>query len=438
MLNLKRVKKRRKLSFLIYADLHIHSPFSRAVSKEVNVSSLEENAKLKGINLLGTGDFTHPKWLEKLKTNLFEVNDEGVFKTRRGDVYFILSGEVCNIYEFEGQTRKVHNLILIKNFEIAEQINDKLKEFGDLEADGRPTFNGMSCAELVETLMSISKDILIIPAHYFTPWFGVLGSKSGFNSIEECFQEKSKYIYALETGLSSDPLMAFRISKLDEYTLVSFSDSHTCSPLRLGREFTVFKLNRVSFKEIYEAIKNKDKSKLVMTGEVFPEAGKYHFSGHRKCNISLHPKEALKLNNTCPKCGKKLTIGVLQRVEELADRPEGYIPKDYIPFKHIVPLLEIIAEVYEANTYSQIVWSEYNNLIKNFGNEINVLLNVSREELGKVANEKIIKAILRVREGKVKYISGYDGVYGKPLLFERNKETVKDVYSQKSLEDFFE
>lgn len=423
---------------LIYSDLHIHSPFSRAVSKKVDVSSLEENAKLKGINLIGTGDFTHPKWLEKLKTNLFEVNEDGIFKTKKEDVYFILSGEVCNVYEFEGQTRKVHNLVLAKNFEVVEQINNKLKEFGDLEADGRPIFNGMSCAELVEILMSISKDILIIPAHYFTPWFGVLGSKSGFNSVEECFQEETKHIYALETGLSSDPLMAFRISKLDKYTLVSFSDSHTCTPLRLGREFTVFKLNKVSFKEIYEAIKNKDKAKLIMTGEVFPEAGKYHFSGHRKCVISLHPKEALKLDNICPKCRKKLTIGVLQRVEELADRPEGFAPKDYIPFKHFIPLMEIIAEAYETYTYSQIVWDTYRNLIKRFGNEINVLLNASKEEMLKVVNERIVEAIIKVRNGEVKYISGYDGVYGKPLLFDKNKskETIKEVQTQKSLEDF--
>jgi uncharacterized protein (TIGR00375 family) len=423
---------------LIYSDLHIHSPFSRAVSKKVDVSSLEENAKLKGINLIGTGDFTHPKWLEKLKTNLFEVNEDGIFKTKKEDVYFILSGEVCNVYEFEGQTRKVHNLVLAKNFEVVEQINNKLKEFGDLEADGRPIFNGMSCAELVEILMSISKDILIIPAHYFTPWFGVLGSKSGFNSVEECFQEETKHIYALETGLSSDPLMAFRISKLDKYTLVSFSDSHTCTPLRLGREFTVFKLNKVSFKEIYEAIKNKDKAKLIMTGEVFPEAGKYHFSGHRKCVISLHPKEALKLDNICPKCRKKLTIGVLQRVEELADRPEGFTPKDYIPFKHFIPLMEIIAEAYETYIYSQIVWDTYRNLIKRFGNEINVLLNASKEEMLKVVNERIVEAIIKVRNGEVKYISGYDGVYGKPLLFDKNKskETIKEVQTQKSLEDF--
>ncbi|MEM4649970.1 MAG: endonuclease Q family protein [Candidatus Bathyarchaeia archaeon] len=421
---------------LIYSDLHIHSPFSRAVSKEVNIFSLEKNAKIKGLNLIGTGDFTHSKWLENLKNNLFEVN-EGIFKTEDGEVYFIISGEICNVYEFEGKIRKVHNLILVKNFEIAEQVNDELKKFGDLEADGRPVLNKMSCAELVEILMSISTDILIIPAHYFTPWFGVLGSKSGFNNIEECFQEESKHIYALETGLSSDPLMAFRISKLDKYTLVSFSDSHTCSPLRLGREFTVFKLNKVSFKEIYEAIKNKDKSKLVMTGEIFPEAGKYHFSGHRKCNISLHPKEALRLNNICPRCKKKLTVGVLQRVEELADRPPGFIPKDYILFKHLIPLMEIIAEVYEMNVYSQTIWNEYYNLIKRFGNEINVLLNVSKEELTKVVNEQVAEAILKVREGRVKYISGYDGVYGRPLLLDKEKEIKENYNTQKSLEDFF-
>jgi len=426
---------------LIYSDFHIHSPFSRAASKDVTINNLEENAKSKGINMLGTGDFTHPKWLRELKANLFEVDEEGIFKTKRGEVYFILSAEVCNIYEFNGRIRKVHNLILAENFEIVDQINEKLKMFGDLKADGRPTFNEMSCMELVEILMSISKNILVIPAHYFTPWFGVLGFKSGFNSIEECFQEESKHIYALETGLSSDPSMAFRISKLDKYTLVSFSDSHTSNPLRLGREFTVFKVNKISFKEIYEAIKNKDKSKLVMTGEVFPEAGKYHFSGHRKCNVSFHPKEAIKVNNICPKCGRKLTIGVLQRVEELADRPEGFIPKDYIPFKHLIPLMEIIAEVYKLNVYSQTVWSEYWSLIKKFKNEINVLLNASKDDLIKVTNERIVEAILKMRNNEIKYASGYDGVYGRLLLFnedvKQNKE-VKESKIQKTLEEFIQ
>jgi uncharacterized protein (TIGR00375 family) len=423
---------------LIYSDLHIHSSFSRAASKEVNIANLEKYAKLKGINLLGTGDFTHPKWLMQLKSELSEVN-EGIFQTKNGEVNFLLSTEVCNIYEFNKQIKRVHNLILAKNFEIVDQINEKLKKFSDLEVDGRPVFNEASCAELVEWLMNISKDILVIPAHYLTPWFGLLGSKSGFNSVEECFQEETKHIYALETGLSSDPLMAFRISKLDKYTLVSFSDSHTYIPLRLGREFTVFKLNKLSFKEIYESIKNKDKSKIVMTGEFFPEAGKYHFSGHRKCNVNLHPKEAMKINNICPKCKRKLTIGVLQRVEELSDRPEDFMPTDYIPFKHLVPLMEIIAEIYKVNAYSQTVWNEYYNLIKEFGNEINILLNVSKGELTKVTNEKIAEAIIKMRNGKVKYISGYDGVYGKIIFFNKEKEedvSKKKIQVQKNLEEF--
>ncbi|MBS7655738.1 DNA helicase UvrD [Candidatus Bathyarchaeota archaeon] len=421
----------------MYSDLHIHSSFSHAASKEVNINNLEVYAKLKGVNLLGTGDFTHPKWLIELKKNLSEVNGEGIFQTKKSELSFLLSTEVCNIYEFDNRVRRVHNLILARNFEIVDQINEQLKKFGDLEADGRPVFNGVSCTELVNSLMSISKDILIIPAHYFTPWFGVLGSKSGFNSVEECFQEESGHIYALETGLSSDPLMAFRISKLDKYTLVSFSDSHTYIPLRLGREFTAFKLNKLSFKEIYEAIKNKDKSKLVMTGEFFPEVGKYHFSGHRKCNVNLHPKDAMKFNNICPNCKRKLTIGVLQRVEELADRPEGFMPNDYIPFKHLVPLMEIIAEIYNVNAYSQTVWSEYHNLIEKFGNELNILLNVPKEELIKVANEKLVEAIIKVREGKIKYIGGYDGVYGRIIFFNNEEKREKKlVQIQKNLEDF--
>lgn len=425
---------------LIYADLHLHSPFSRATSRKMSVENLEKHAKLKGINLLGSADFTHPSWLSELKQTLSEINDTGIFHSRMG-VNFILSTEVSNVYTFSGKIRKVHNLILAKNFEIVEQINEKLRKFGNLESDGRPILNGMSCTELVEVLMEISNDILIIPAHYFTPWYGLLGSKSGFDSVEECFEEKSKHIFALETGLSSDPLMAFRIGKLDKYTLLSFSDSHTYIPLRLGREFTTFKLDKLCYKEIYEAIKKKDKSKIIMTGEIFPEEGKYYFTGHKNCGISLHPKDAMKMKNICSKCKRKLTVGVLQRVEELADRSEGFVPKNAIPFKHLIPLMEIIAELLKTNAYSQIVWQKYYKLIEKFGNELNVLLNVPREELIKVTDEKIADAIIKVREGKVKYKPGYDGIYGIPIFDEKEYEKLKQkqeikISTQKSLKEF--
>ncbi|MGQ9744338.1 MAG: endonuclease Q family protein [Candidatus Bathycorpusculaceae bacterium] len=227
-----------------------------------------------------------------------------------------------------------------------------------------------------------------------------------------------------------------RISKLDKYTLLSFSDSHTYIPLRIGREFTTFNLDKLCYKEIYEAIKKKDKSKIVITGEFFPEEGKYHFTGHRNCGISLHPKDAIKLNNICPKCGRKLTVGVLQRVEELADRPEGFIPKDSIPFKHLIPLMEIIAEMFKTNAYSQTVWKEYYKLVEKFGNELNILLNIPKEELLKVTDEKIADAIIKVREGKVRYIAGYDGVYGKPVFDEKFEPKKEKFMFQKNLREF--
>jgi uncharacterized protein (TIGR00375 family) len=417
---------------LIIGDLHLHSPFSRGTSKETSIHNLEKYAKLKGINLLGSADFTHPRWLEQLKQNLSEMDDTGIFCSK-GRMNFVLSTEVCNIYEFEGKVRKVHNLIFAKNFEIVEQINETLKKYGNLESDGRPIFNGMSCAELVEVLMKISPDILIIPAHYLTPWFGVLGSKSGFESIEDCFQEKSKYIFALETGLSSDPKMAYRVSKLDKYTLVSFSDSHTYIPSRLGREFTSFLVKRLTYNELFEAIKKKE---IAMTGEFFPEEGKYFWDGHRLCGVSLHPRDAIKLKNICPKCGKKLTIGVLHRIEELADRPENYLPKDAVPFKHLIPLMEIIAEIFGTNVYSKKVWEEYYKIIQKFGNELNVLLNVPKEELLKVTNEKIADALIKVREGKVKYQPGADGEYGRPIFDENFIPKEVKFPTQKSLKDF--
>jgi uncharacterized protein (TIGR00375 family) len=420
---------------LIYADLHVHSSFSRATSKDITIENLSRYGKIKGLNLLSTGDITHPSWLRVLKEKLEEIDDTGIFQNKEG-FNFILSGEVSNVYEFEGKIRKVHNLLLIKNFEIADQVNEKLKNFGNLESDGRPIFNGMSCAELVEILMEISKDILIIPAHYLTPWYGLLGSKSGFDSVEECFGEKSKHIFALETGLSSDPSMAFRVSKLDRYTLVSFSDSHTYIPSRIGREFTVFKLKELCYKEIYEAIRKKDKSKIVMTGEIFPQEGKYFFTGHRNCGIVLHPRDAIKLNNICPRCKRKLTVGVLQRIEELADRPEGFVPKDSIPFKHLIPLMEIIAEMFKTNVYSQTVWKEYYKLIEKFGNELNVLLNVPKEDLLKVTNEKIADAIIKVREGKVRYQPGYDGLYGKCIFDEKFEHKKEKFLIQKDLTNF--
>lgn len=414
-------------------DLHVHSPYSRACSKNISLESLSETAKLKGLNLLGSGDFTHTKWLEILKSKLREIDNTGIYSYN--DFNFLLSTEVCNIFESSGVQRKVHNLIFAENFEIVGQINEQLGKHGNLESDGRPILN-LSCAEMVEILNTISNDIMIISAHFFTPWFGVLGSKSGFDSIKECYEDQTKNIHALETGLSSDPAMAWKISWLDDFTLLSFSDAHSTNIWRLGREFSVFDITPLSYENLTGAIIKKDPKRFLFTGEFFPEEGKYHWTGHRNCNVSLSPKDALKLNNKCPMCKRNLTVGVLQRVEELADREDGFVPEDAIPFKSLLPLYEIISFVTGVNQlYSKKVIEEQNKLIDRFGNELNVLLNITKEELKKVTSEEIADAIIKVREGKVRFHAGYDGNYGIPI-FDNTTLVKQSFVDQKSLTDF--
>ncbi|MCX8176369.1 MAG: endonuclease Q family protein, partial [Candidatus Bathyarchaeota archaeon] len=326
----------------------------------------------------------------------------------------------------------------LPSFEVVEQVNEKLSRYGELSVDGRPILD-ISSPELVEILIEVDSRILIYPAHAWTPWMSCLGSRSGFNSLEECYQEQVNHVFSLETGLSSDPAMNWRVSKLDRFTLLSNSDSHSPNTLRLGREANIFNVKKLSYMEIYEAIKNKDRSKFLCTIETDPSYGKYHYDGHRGCGVSLSPAETKKLNNTCPKCGKTLTIGVLHRVEELADRPEGFIPENAIPFKSLLPLYEIIFFTFNGKITSKAILEEQNKLISKFSNELNILLNVSKEELLKVTHKKIVEAIIRVREGKIKYIAGYDGVYGKPIIYSEDdeKKIVKSGRCSKSLEEFF-
>ncbi|MEM2713933.1 MAG: endonuclease Q family protein [Candidatus Pacearchaeota archaeon] len=399
----------------VIADLHIHSRFSRATSKDISIENLERWARLKGIGLLGTGDFSHPEWLNELKNKLTE--NEGILKTESG-FPFVLSNEISLIYSKENKGRRVHLIILAPSFEIVDQINAYLESKGRLDYDGRPTFN-LSCAELTENLMSISKAIEIIPAHVWTPWFSVFGSMSGFDSMEEAFEDKVKYIHAFETGMSSDPAMNWRLSKLDKYSILSFSDSHSYWPWRLGREATVFELKEnFSYNDLIDAIRNK---KIAFTIETSPSYGKYHYDGHRLCNFSCSPEEARKLGNTCPICKKQLTIGVMHRVEELADRPAGFRPSHARPFKTLLPLHEIIANVLGLQLFSKKVQREYEALIKNFGNEFNILLNVEPGKLAKATNKAIVEAIIKNREGKIKVVPGYDGVYGKIILETQQK-----------------
>ncbi|MFQ6020595.1 MAG: endonuclease Q family protein [Candidatus Aenigmatarchaeota archaeon] len=396
----------------IFSDLHIHSHYSRATSNQMNLEQIEKYGKIKGLNLIGTGDFTHPLWFEELKRNLREFENSNLFRYK--DIFFMLTAEVSNIYQQDGKIRKIHNVILAPNFEVAEQITEWLKTKGRVDYDGRPIF-GFPVPELIENLIQISKDIMIIPAHAWTPWFSIFGSKSGFDSVKECFQDQTKHIYALETGLSSDPAMNWRLSSLDKFALISNSDSHSPWPWRLGREANVFD-TKMNYKEIINAIKQKDNKKFLFTIEVDPSYGKYHWDGHRNCNVFLEPKESLKYHDICPVCKRTLTIGVLHRVEELSDREENFVPKNAIPFKKLIPLSELIATVYNTGVYTKKVWEIYNKLIKEFGSELNILLETEKEKIKLIVGEKIAEIIIKNRKGKLKIQPGYDGIYGKLIL----------------------
>ena len=385
----------------------------------MTIKEIARYAKIKGLHLVGTGDFTHPQWLKEIKETLAPDGDSGLYKTAATPeplMHFMLTTEVCTMFNYENQSRKVHHVILTPNIEAATQINEAIGNWGDLNSDGRPILNA-TAPELVEAVMSVSDKNVIFPAHAWTPWFSVFGAFSGFDIVEDCYQDTTRYIHALETGLSSDPPMNWRLSRLDKFTLVSNSDSHSFWPWRMGREANVFELQRVTYREITQAIQTKDTSRFKFTIETDPAYGKYHWTGHRNCNVSLSPQEARKLNNVCPVCGRKLTEGVEQRVEELADRPADYKPANSPGFMRLMPLSEIIATVLDAGSPStQAVWKIYNPLISKFGDEYTVLIDAPRESLAAVVEARFADAIVKVREGAVTVVPGYDGVYGKLVL----------------------
>jgi uncharacterized protein (TIGR00375 family) len=362
---------------------------------------------------MGTGDFTHPKWFEEIKEKLSPA-ERGLFQLNNSDsgTRFILTSEISCIYSKGGKVRKIHIIVFAPSINTVEKINDKLNQIGNLKADGRPIL-GLSAKELARIVLETDENCLVVPAHAWTPWFSVFGSKSGFDSLEECFEEYAKYIYAIETGLSSDPAMNWRLSKLDKINLLSNSDAHSLP--KIGREANIFE-TELSYEGIFNALKNKNPNKFLYTIEFFPEEGKYHYDGHRTCNVSLTPQQSKKYNNICPVCKKPLVIGVLNRVEELADRPEGFIPKNAIPFKSLIPLNEIIAESIGVTVLSKEVTRHYNNLIKNLGSEFKILLESSREEIKKVSLPEIAEGVIKMRQGKVSIEPGYDGVYGKIKL----------------------
>jgi len=425
----------------IIADLHIHGRYSRATSEKMCVEEIARFARVKGLNLVGTGDFTHPKWLKELQKTLVQEQDTGLYKVARNQeslLYFMMTTEVSTIFTYENEAKKVHHVILAPNLETAVQINDRLSKYGELTVDGRPTLN-MDAPHLVEEVMTISRENMVFPAHAWTPWFSIFGAFSGFDSVEECYQDMTKHIHALETGLSSDPPMNWRLSKLDKFVLVSNSDSHSFWPWRIGREANAFELKKPSYNEVVDAIRSKDTKRFKFTIETDPAYGKYHWTGHRNCHVSLSPQEAIKLGNVCPVCRRKLTKGVEQRVEELADRPAGFKPRDTVGFMHLLPLSEIIATVLDIESPStQQVWSVYNLLVQKFGNEYTVLIDAPKEALSSVANDTIAEAVIRVREGRVKIVPGYDGVYGQLIISDENSagKTVSQRVQQLNLTDF--
>ncbi len=401
------------------ADLHIHSKYSRATSKNMDLESLDKWAKIKGIKVIGTGDFTHPEWIANLKEKL-KPAETGLFKLKKDDqgTRFLLTSEISCIYSKNNKVRKIHILVFAPSFEAVEKINTKLNKIGNLKSDGRPIL-GLDAKELAKIVLESDPTCMVVPAHIWTPWFSLFGSKSGFDSIEECFEEYSKYIYAMETGLSSNPAMNWKISALDKITLISNSDCH--SPQKLGREANVFD-TELSYPAITEVLKTKNSKKFLYTIEFYPEEGKYHFDGHRNCNVVLSPKETKKYGEICPVCGKPLTVGVLNRVEKLADRKEGFIPPNHIPFKSLVPLNEIISDVIGVGVASKAVGIEYDNLINKIGSEFEILLNTKESALKKVTSVEIAEGIIKVRDGKVFKSPGYDGVFGKISVSSKDKE----------------
>ncbi len=425
----------------LFADLHLHSKFARACSPQLVPENIDLWSRIKGVELVATGDFTHPRWFDELKNKL-EPAEPGLYRLkasyRRTDsrfrpnqevsVRFILGTEVACIYKHKEAVRRVHHLLFLPSLEAVAQFNAGLVNRGcNIASDGRPIL-GISSEDLLKLLLEVDERGVLIPAHAWTPWFSIFGSKSGYNSIEECFDDLSKHIFAIETGLSSDPPMNWRLSKLDSLALVSHSDAHSLP--NLGREADIFEGNDISYDTVMTAIrygspravaagKHKDLSlKLAGTVEFFPDEGKYHYDGHRNCKVSLEPSITAEHKGICPSCGRELTIGVLNRVYELTDRDPDSRPEGALPFTSLIELDKVIAEAQGVRgRQTKAVEAEYWNLVSAGGGELQTLIDVSESELAKVTTETVVEAIRRLRQGRVKIEPGYDGEYGKISIF---------------------
>lgn len=413
----------------VFADLHLHSKYSRGCSKNLDLENLVNFSKLKGLKLLITGDFTHPLWFKEIKEKLKEA--DGAYKIDEEDVYFLVGGEISSIFSRKNKVYKIHFLVILPNLEIAEKLNRKLSLYGKLESDGRPTF-GLDIIDLLKIILDTYDKTIIIPAHVWTPHFSLYGSNSGFNSIYEAFNDFVKYISAVETGLSSDPNMNWRLPELDNISIVSFSDAHSPYTYRIGREATLFELEKISFENLYKALNSPDeKNKILMTVEFFPEEGKYHFDGHRFCKVRFSPEESKKNHYICPVCQRRVTIGVLSRVEELAKRPPDFVDPKRPPFKKTVPLAEILAQIYDADVNSKIVEETYLKIIKSFGPELEILTSNYDKEKMKENFYEVYLALEKIDKGEIILEPGYDGEYGK-VIIKLNGEKKEEVSFRKT------
>lgn len=406
-----------------FADLHIHSRYSIATSRDLTPEALWRWAQLKGVTVVGTGDATHPAWLKELGRKL-DFAGNGLFVLREelkggtvpvscaSDVFFLMSAEISCIYSKNGRTRKVHCIVLFNDMESALRLQGRLSKIGNISSDGRPIL-GLDAKRLLKIVIDECPDALFIPAHAWTPHFSVFGSASGFDSLEECFEELTPHIHAIETGLSSNPAMNWRLSALDRLTLISNSDAH--SPQKIGREANIFTTD-LSYGAITNAIRTKEG--FEGTIEFFPEEGKYHYDGHRPCKVRMTPQEAAASDFRCPACGRKMTLGVLNRVEALADRQPGFTPVGGKPFHSLISLKEIIAGTVGMGVQTKTVDRIYFDLLEKLGSELAILMEVPTDEVYGAANPEIAHALARVRAGKVEIEPGYDGEYGKIKIFE--------------------
>lgn len=405
----------------VIADLHIHSKHARATSKNISIENLEKYARIKGLDLLGVGDFQHPLRRKEIDEKLSE-DENGILRTANG-FPFLWQTEISLMYSQDEKRRAVHILVFAPNKEVADQITEFLGSKGRLDYDGRPIF-GMTAIGFVEALKKIDDKIEIIPAHCMTPWFGIFGSKSGFDSLKEAFGDQAKHIYVLESGMSADPAMLWRFEEVasGKASIVSFSDAHSHWPWRIGRESTIFEIPELTYDNIIKAIRTGKGIKATI--ETPPEYGKYHWDGHRLCRFSCSPEKTKELKGICPVCKRSLIVGVDSRVEEIAKYPKGFKPKDPKLFYKLLPLHEVIALAKNIGMQSRRCWEIYNSLIKEFENEFNILLKVSKEALIKSFDEKFADLVLKNREGKIKVKPGFDGEYGIALLGEKQEKLI--------------